>query len=109
MKNGKTITKPVNAAYGDYYDFVVDNTVEYTDDAFDFSTEPIAKEKITFNLDTNWLEEDTTPVDPPTGIVEVSGSRFKVQGDGATYNLSGQKVSDDYKGIVIKNGKKYVK
>ncbi len=26
--------------------------------------------------------------------------------NGATYNLSGQKVSDDYKGIVIKNGKK---
>ena len=28
---------------------------------------------------------------------------------GATYNLSGQKVSDDYKGIVIKNGRKYLK
>ena len=29
--------------------------------------------------------------------------------EGATYNLSGQKVSDDYKGIVIKNGRKYLK
>ena len=27
----------------------------------------------------------------------------------ATYNLAGQQVSDSYKGIVIKNGKKYVK
>ena len=45
-----------------------------------------------------------------TGVEMVQGSRFKVQGsDGATYNLSGQKVSDDYKGIVIKNGKKVAK
>ena len=30
-----------------------------------------------------------------------------VKGDGAIYNLAGQKVSASYKGIVIKNGKKY--
>ena len=42
-----------------------------------------------------------------TEIREVSG--FKVQDSGATYNLSGQKVSDDYKGIVIKNGRKIAK
>lgn len=28
--------------------------------------------------------------------------------DDAVYNLSGQKVSSSYKGIVIKNGKKYL-
>ena len=28
---------------------------------------------------------------------------------GKTYNLAGQQVSDSYKGLVIKNGKKYVK
>ena len=28
--------------------------------------------------------------------------------DGAAYNLSGQKVDNSYKGIVIKNGKKYI-
>ena len=28
--------------------------------------------------------------------------------NGYTYNLSGQRVGPDYKGIVIKNGKKYV-
>ena len=45
-----------------------------------------------------------------TGVEMVQGSRFKVQGsDGATYNLNGQKVSDDYKGIVIKNGRKIAK
>ena len=105
-KNGKTITKPVNAAHGDYYDFVVDNTVEYTDDAFDFSTEPIAKEKLTFNLDTNWLEEDTTPVEPPTGIVEVSGSRFQVSSTG-WYDMFGRKLNGKptQKGVYILDGK----
>ena len=28
--------------------------------------------------------------------------------DGVAYNLAGQPVGDDYKGIVIKNGKKYI-
>ena len=44
--------------------------------------------------------------DKATGVEAVSGERIAVSG--ATYNLSGQKVSDDYKGIVIKNGKKIV-
>ena len=47
-------------------------------------------------------------VSDPTGIKEFKGS--KVQGvQAVTYNLSGQKVSDGFKGIVIKDGKKYVK
>ena len=28
--------------------------------------------------------------------------------NGAIYNLAGQKVSNDFKGLVIKNGKKFV-
>ena len=28
--------------------------------------------------------------------------------NGATYNLAGQRVSGDYKGTVVKNGKKYL-
>ena len=28
--------------------------------------------------------------------------------DGATYNLAGQKVNASYKGVVIKNGKKFI-
>ncbi len=31
-----------------------------------------------------------------------------VKADGAIYNLAGQKVDNSYKGIVIKNGKKYI-
>ena len=49
------------------------------------------------------LEDDET-----TGInnIEEQGARSKEQE--ATYNLAGQKVSDSYKGIVIKNGKKVI-
>ena len=29
------------------------------------------------------------------------------QNSGATYNVQGQRVADDYRGLVIKNGKKF--
>ena len=47
-----------------------------------------------------------------TGVTLIDNGQLTIDnyaGAGATYNLSGQKVSDDYKGIVIKNGKKYLK
>ena len=40
-----------------------------------------------------------------TGIQEIP---VKVINNGAIYNLAGQKVNENYKGIVIKNGKKYI-
>ena len=40
-----------------------------------------------------------------TGISNVNVVRVS---DGAIYNLAGQKVGKDYKGIVIQNGKKYM-
>ena len=42
-----------------------------------------------------------------TGISSVSAAAAKK--DGKTYNMAGQEVSSSAKGIVIKNGKKYVK
>ena len=42
-----------------------------------------------------------------TGIEEVRGK--KEEGRGDAYNLSGQKVGDNYRGIIIKNGKKIFK
>lgn len=41
-----------------------------------------------------------------TGISSVKTA--ETVADGATYNLAGQKVSADYKGVVIKNGKKFI-
>lgn len=41
----------------------------------------------------------------PTGIKDVQGSMFNVQG--SVYNLNGVRVNENYKGVVIKNGKKF--
>jgi hypothetical protein len=43
-----------------------------------------------------------------TGIVSVKNDT-KANADAPIYNLAGQKVGKDYKGIVIQNGKKFVK
>ena len=40
------------------------------------------------------------------GIINVKEDVVKA--NGAIYNLAGQRVSKDYKGIVVKNGKKFV-
>lgn len=45
--------------------------------------------------------------DETDGIKSVQGSEFMVNGE--AYNLSGQRVGNDYKGIVIVNGKKYLR
>ena len=45
--------------------------------------------------------------DETDGIKSVQGSRFAVNGE--AYNLAGQKVGADYKGIVIVNGKKVIR
>ena len=42
----------------------------------------------------------------PTGIKDVQGTKMKVQG--SAYNLNGVRVNENYKGIVIMNGKKYI-
>lgn len=42
-----------------------------------------------------------------TGIAAVKNNIQKM--DGKMYNLQGQQVGDDYKGVVIVNGKKFVK
>lgn len=45
-----------------------------------------------------------------TGINDItSGSNTVVKSNDATYNLAGQRVGKSYKGIVISNGKKFVK
>lgn len=46
----------------------------------------------------------------PTGIVDVrSKTEEKVDADNATYNLAGERVTKEYKGLIIKNGKKMLK
>ena len=49
---------------------------------------------------------EITPVEAVTGIQNVKNAAEAE--DGAIYNLAGQKVDAAYKGLVIKNGKKFV-
>ena len=56
---------------------------------------------ITFNEDT---KEVNATVEAASGITAVKAA----QQNGAIYNVAGQKVNAGYKGLVIKNGKKYV-
>ena len=44
-----------------------------------------------------------------TGISHVNGNAANVKNDGKMYNLQGQQVGESYKGVVIVNGKKFVK
>ncbi len=43
-------------------------------------------------------------IDTTTGI----STPVVIKGDGSIYNLAGQKVNENYKGIVIKDGKKFI-
>ena len=106
--NGKTVTKPVTAKNGGCYDFTPDETVEYKADDYDFSTEPIAKEKITFQLDTKWLTEDKS-TDDQTGISEITTGK-DIYAPSVWYTLGGQQLNTapTAKGIYIYQGKKVV-
>ena len=106
--NGKTITKPINAAHGGYFSFTPDNTVAYNDDVFDFGIEPIANDKITFVLNTKYLTEDTS-TDSQTGISEVYTARPSNVDDG-WYTISGYRLNTKptVKGIYLHQGKKVI-
>lgn len=47
--------------------------------------------------------------DISTGINSIDNGQWTIDNDAPAYNLAGQKVGKGYKGIVVKNGKKYVK
>jgi hypothetical protein len=107
-KNGKTMTKPVTANHGGFYNFTPDETVAYKADDYDFSTEPVAKEKITFQLDTRWLTEDKSS-QKPTGISEITTSK-DFSAPSVWYTLGGLRLNEapKAKGIYIYHGKKVV-
>ncbi len=54
-----------------------------------------------------WLDENGFVEDETTAIQSISTQSENE--DGAIYNVAGQKVNASYKGLVIKNGKKYMK
>ncbi len=61
---------------------------------------------------SNFFVKEGAGTDPHEFVAGESGiinvKKDAVKADGAIYNLAGQRVSKDYKGIVVKNGKKYI-
>ncbi len=53
-----------------------------------------------------WLDENGNIEDETTAIQGIES--VEEAGNGASYNLAGQKVNAAYKGVVIKDGKKYM-
>ena len=106
--NGKTITKPLNAYHGDYYNFTLTNEVPYDENKFDFDTDPVDKRAITYRLNTQYLTEDLSS-DTPTDIQEVY-NRAEYVNDNAWYTIGGLRLSSrpTAKGFYIYKGKKVV-
>lgn len=48
------------------------------------------------------------PAEPITGIQEVKTEKKSIFSSSATYNIAGQQVGKDYKGLIIRDGKKYI-
>jgi hypothetical protein len=66
--------------------------------------------QVNFVVDVDYSEasydKDNDPTMGTDGIQDIKTAVIDL--NGAIYNLAGQKVSNDFKGLVIKNGKKFV-
>ena len=107
--NGKTITKPITASQGGYFTFTYnDGNPDSDSTMFDFDTEPMPMEYITFPFGSNWLTEDTTEDDPTTtGILNLN---INHRIDNNWYSLQGIKLCGQptKPGVFIHCGKKVV-
>ena len=50
----------------------------------------------------------TTSDEPTLGVDDIESQITSTINKGTRYNLSGQHVTEGYKGIVIQNGKKFI-
>lgn len=80
--NGKTITKPITASQGGYFSFVFDSTTMTLDSTrYDFETDSVAKESITFLFSSMLTEIDTsTGTTPPTVAIDEARSAEQMFG-----------------------------
>lgn len=53
-------------------------------------------------------KNELVDVTAATGIEKIASNASKSAKSAVVYNLAGQRVGNDYKGIVVKNGKKYI-
>ena len=78
---------------------------EYTLKNFIWKLEDNTETLINMTGSTNFWKKEGAGTEPYMSIKNVVNNNNT---SAATYNLAGQRVSKDYKGLVIKNGKKYV-
>lgn len=106
--NGKTLSWQADDQVRTYVVFkdgaYVGNTADNSFTVEDYGTYTIRTANDMGGLSTDFT---SVVVGDPSGINAVSVDA--VNGDGAVYNLSGQRVGDDYKGIVITKGHKFVR
>ena len=97
---GKYVYRLTNGASGFGFTFFTGTTMK----AGQFFIITKGKPADAARLNNVWLDEDGNVEGDATAINKVKVAAEK----DAIYNLAGQKVAASYKGIVIKNGKKYI-
>lgn len=83
-----------------------ENVISYTVENDDIATE-IAERGVVMRGQAYNLTKITITKSSPTSISQIE--RKPKAEVNIIYNLAGQKVENDYKGIIIKNGRKYIK
>ena len=87
--------------YGDYTDA---EGAEHSDDFVDvtnFGVSTYIYDSFCYYLDAAYIAEDT-----PTAITSIADTYEKAKTP--AYNLAGQRVGTNYRGLIIKDGKKYI-
>ncbi len=112
---GENADEPLNATFADFGNYVY-RLENPTGNGFGFySYTKTLKKGQFFVLSSNapaagrlnivWLDENGNVENDATAINSIVK---KAQNNGVIYNLAGQKVNAAYKGVVIKDGKKYI-
>lgn len=97
-----TVSVTGNATLGDTsFSLALNKWTEFST-AIDGSGEISLK----FSGTKRWFLDEVLVLSGTSGIDGITAD--SMPNDGKCYNLSGQQVSDNYKGIVIQNGKKYL-
>ena len=92
----------VNSASGTGFKKITSGTNIPEGTLYAYAKEPAAGGR----LIVKWYDEDGNLEGETTAIQSIEAA---AEAEGESYNLAGQKVNASYKGLVIKNGKKYMK
>ena len=114
---GVTIQSEQSGKYTNYYAHVGDQKIQLYNgfhlDAYnDLSTLEGAKNKTVKGIVSMFrgnYQITIISIDTTTGIDNLNAENKTLNDNAPMYNLAGQRVSKSYKGVVIQNGKKFIK